>query len=44
MESPFEAQGRHVDPAHSDATSDETPVLPKWMQNLDPLPRIASGD
>ena len=33
MESPFEKLGRHVDPAHFDATSHENPVLPKWTQN-----------
>ena len=35
-ESPFETLGRHVDPAHSDATSHEKPVLPKRTQNLNP--------
>ena len=43
-EIPFETLGRHVDPAHSDETSHEKPVLPKRTQNLDPLPRIASVD
>ena len=44
MESPFEILGWKVDPSHSDATSHEKPVLPKWTQNLNSLSWIASGD
>ena len=44
MESPIEILRRHIGPAHSDATSNEKPVLPKRTQNSDPLPNKASGD
>ena len=44
MDSPFEMLGRHFDPAHFDAISHETSVLPNWTQNSDSLPRIVSGD
>ena len=44
MESSFETLGRHVDHAHSNATSHKKPVQSKRTQNLNSLLRIASGD
>ena len=44
MGTPFERLERHDDHAHSDETSREKLVLPKWTQNLGPILRIALGD
>ena len=44
MESPFERLKRHDDQAHSNETSHEKLLRPKWTQNLGPPLKTASGD